>query len=65
MLELSGKKIKGVITIMLNEVKENIVEMNKRVGNLKENFTSICLSIYLPRYRYIDIWTYNKMESLE
>lgn len=43
MLELSGKKIKIAIITMLNEVKENIVEINKKLGNLRE----IYLYIYI------------------
>lgn len=33
-LEISGRKIKAAVTSMPNEVKENMAEMNKTVGNL-------------------------------
>lgn len=43
MLELSGETIQAAITTMLNEVKENIVEINKKLGNLQREIKYVYL----------------------
>lgn len=42
-----ARKLKQLLQTMLNEVKENIVEMTKKIGNLKEKY------IYMNIYEHI------------